>query len=168
MLISLRELELHRISVSKIYPPGALNYHEARFHQVGPLKVEAVAELVEKEIGLRGSISTRVESACDRCLGEVELPVESHFDLIFRPMAAIAREEEIELPGDELRVGFYSGEGVDLNQVVAEQVLLSVPMKVLCRPDCLGLCPTCGANRNVEQCGCSSQREDSPFAFLKK
>lgn len=168
MLISLRELELHRISVSKTYPPDALDYHEANFDQVGPLKVNAVAELVERQISIRGHVSARIQSSCDRCLGKVELPVECDFDLLYRPLAEIAREEEIEVPGDELKVGFYSGEGVALCDVVTEQMILSVPMKVLCHPDCLGLCPTCGANRNIEHCDCSSEREDSPFAFLKK
>ena len=168
MLITLRELELHRISVSKTYPPDALHYHEASFRQLGPLKVDAVAELVEKEIRIRGHVSARFETSCDRCLGKVEFPVESDFDLSYRPMAEIAREEEVEVRGDELRVGFYSGEGLALRDVVTEQVILAAPMKVVCRPDCLGLCPRCGVNRNVEHCGCSSEREDSPFAFLKK
>jgi DUF177 domain-containing protein len=168
VLISLRELELHRISVSKVYPPDTLDYHVAGFRQVGLLRVDLVAELVEKEISIRGHLAARLESSCDRCVGRVELPVESDFDLLYRPMAEIARAEEVEVPGDELKVGFYSGEGIALADVVAEQVLLSVPMKVVCRPECLGLCPVCGANRNIEPCDCSSEREDSPFTFLKK
>ena len=168
MLITLRELDLHRISVSKIYPPGALDFHETGFRQVGPLKVDAVAELVEKEIRIRGHLSARFEASCDRCLVRVEFPEECDFDLAYRPMAEIALEEEMEVPGEELKVGFYSGEALALRDVVTEQVILSVPMKVVCRPDCLGLCPTCGVNRNIERCGCSSEREGSPFAFLKK
>lgn len=168
MLITLRELELHRISVAKTYPPDALDYHGAGFHQLGPLKVGAVAEAVEKEIRIRGQISGRLEASCDRCLGPVELPLESGFDLSYRPMAEIAREEEVEVPVGDLEVGFYSGEGLVLEEVVTEQVILAVPMKVLCRPECLGLCPACGVNRNIEHCGCSPEREESPFTFLKK
>jgi len=168
VLISLRELELHRISVSKTYPPGALDYHETGFHQIGPLKVDAVAELADKQISIRGQVSVRLGSSCARCLARVEFPVESDFDLLYRPMTEIAREEEIEVPGDELEVGFYSGEGLALADVVTEQIILSVPMKVLCRPDCLGFCAMCGANRNIEHCDCFSEREDSPFTFLKK
>lgn len=168
MLISLRELELHRISVSKTYPPDTLDFHRSGFHQIGLLRVEVVAELVEKDINIRGHLAARLELSCDRCLGRVELPVESDFDLLYRPLAEIARDEEVEVPGDELKVGFYSGEGIALADVVTEQVLLSVPMKVVCQPGCLGLCPVCGGNRNIEHCDCSSEREDSPFTFLKK
>ncbi len=166
MLISLQELELHRIVVSKTYASGDIDYHGADFRQVGPLSVDAVAELEGSEIRIRGHLKTRLASACDRCLGPVELPVERELDLVYRPMKAIAREEEIEIPADELEVGFFSGDGIALADVVAEQVILSVPMKVICRPDCRGLCPVCGADRNREVCQCPPARPDSPFSTL--
>lgn len=168
MFITLQELELHRITVSKTYLPGGLDYHEAKFRQSGPLTVNGVAELAGKEIRIRGHISTRLEAACDRCLDNVQIPLELDFDLPYRPMEEIAREEEVEVGEDELQVGFFVGEGVNLADVVREQVILSFPMKVVCRPNCLGLCPVCGVNRNAEHCNCSSQHEDSPFAFLKQ
>jgi len=168
VFITLQELELHRVTVSKTYLPGALDYQEVKFRQVGPLTVQGEAELAGKEIRVRGHISGCLESACDRCLEQVQLPVELDFDLPYRPMEEIAVEEEVEVGEDELKIGFYSGEGLKLADVVREQVILSVPIKVVCRPDCLGLCPECGANRNLEHCSCSSQHEDSPFAFLKK
>ena len=92
MLITLRELELHRISVSKTYPPDVLDLQGSGFRQKGPVRVDAVAELVEREIRIRGHVSARLESSCDRCLGRVEFPVESDFDLLYRPMTEIARE----------------------------------------------------------------------------
>jgi DUF177 domain-containing protein len=168
VLITRQELELHPVTVSKIYPRGALDYQEAVFSQVGPLEVKAVARLAGQEIRIDGHISARLEAACDRCLAKVGIPIESDFDLLYRPLSSIAREEEIEVPEDELAVGFYSGEGIELAEVVTEQVILSFPMKVVCKLDCRGLCPTCGANRNFERCTCFSQRKDSPFAFLKE
>jgi DUF177 domain-containing protein len=168
VLITLQALELHGITVSKTYLPGGLDFHEAKFRQAGPLTVNGVAELAGKEIRIRGHISGCLEAACDRCLEQVQIPVELDFDLPYRPMEEIAREEEVEVGEDELQVGFFSGEGVNLDDVVREQVILSVPMKVVCRSECLGLCPVCGVNRNIQDCSCSSQHEDSPFAFLKK
>ncbi|HVB28943.1 MAG TPA: DUF177 domain-containing protein [Terriglobia bacterium] len=168
MLITLQKLGLHRVTVSKTYLPGALDYQEVKFRQVGPLTVKGEAELAGKEIRISGHVSARLETACDRCLEQVKLPVELDFDLPYRPMEEIAREEEVEVEEDDLQVGFYSGEGLNLADVVREQVVLSVPLKVVCRPDCLGLCPVCGVNRNVEPCSCSSQHGDSPFAILKK
>ena len=168
VLITLQELELHRIVVSKAYAPGALDYRGADFQQVGPLQVEAVAELEGSEIRIRGHLGTGLRAPCDRCLGPVDISIERDFDLFYRSLRTIAREEEIKIPSDELEVGFYSGGGIALADVVTEQVILALPMKVVCRPGCLGLCPTCGADRNREPCECAGPREDSPFASLKE
>ena len=168
MLITHHELELHRIVVSKTYAADEVDYRGADFRQMGPLKVEAVAELAGSEIRIRGHLDGCLETSCDRCLGHVEISVDRDFDLFYRPMAAIAREEEVEIPKVELDVAFYSGEGIPLIDLVAEQVILSRPMKVVCGADCRGLCPACGVNRNLEECDCSSEpRTDSPFAALK-
>ena len=167
MRITTQELELHRIVVEKTYAPGILDYHGAEFRQIAPLQVNAVAELVGAEIRIQGDVETRIEAACDRCLGLFSIPVERQFDLTYRPMSTIAREEEIELPEDELDIGFYEGDGIQLADVVTEQVILSLPMKVICRQDCRGLCPTCGADRNREACECPEPRSDSPFAALR-
>lgn len=167
MFFTLQELEIHPVEVAKTYAPGALDYHGAEFRQAGPLKVNAVGELVGSEIRVRGHIGTLLKATCDRCLGPVDLRVERDFDLFYRPVATIAREEEVEVPEDEAEVGFYSGDGVALADVVTEQVILAVPMKIVCQVECQGLCSVCGANRNLERCDCSVPREDSPFASLK-
>jgi uncharacterized protein len=166
--ITLEELKLHRIVVSRTYASEALDYRGADFRQVAPLKVDAVAELVGPEICIRGRLVTRLEACCDRCLSSVVIPVEQEFNLFYRPVSAIAREEEVELPEDELGVGFFSGDGIELADVVTEQVILALPMKVLCRTDCRGLCPVCGANLNIEKCGCLPAQESSPFSSLKE
>lgn len=167
MFITLAELELHRIVVSETYASDQLDYHGAEFRQREPLKVDAVAELAGSEIRIRGHIGTRLEANCDRCLGPVEIPVERDFDLFYRPIGSIAREEEIEIPKHELEVGFYSGNGIILADVVTEQVILSVPMKVVCQPRCRGLCPVCGANRNHQACNCAEPRGASPFGSIE-
>lgn len=168
MRITLEELEVHRIVVSKNYASGALDYHGAEFRQVAPLKVDAVAERVGSEIRIRGHLGTRLEASCDRCLGQVGIPVECDFDLFYRHLQAVAREAEIEIPADELEVGFYSGDGIELADVVTEQVILSVPTKVVCRAECQGFCPVCGANRNLVACHCVPPQQQSPFASLKE
>jgi len=166
--ITLEELELHPIVVSKTYSPGTLDYHGAEFRQASPLKVDAVAELRGSEIRVRGHLGTSLEASCDRCLGPVVIPVDRNFDLFYRQVSTIARSEEIELPQDELEVGLFSGDGIEFDDVLTEQVILSVPMKLICNPDCRGLCPVCGSNLNVEKCGCPPTAEVSPFSALKK
>jgi uncharacterized protein len=162
------ELEVHPIVVSKTYAAGTLDYHGADFRQAAPLKLDAVAELQGSEIRIRGRVGTSLEACCDRCLVSVAIPVERDFDLSYRPVSTIARAEEVELPEDELDVGFFSGDGIELTDVVTEQVILSMPMKVICQADCRGLCPVCGANLNLEKCGCLPTQENSPFSILKE
>ncbi len=128
MFISLEELEFHRVVVSETYASGALDYHGAAFKQLGPIKVSAAAELTGQEIHIQGRIGGRLRAECDRCLAKVEMSLERDFDLYYRPLKTIAREEEVEVPANELNVGFFSDSGIALEDVVTEQVILSVPM----------------------------------------
>jgi uncharacterized protein len=166
--ITLAELELHRVTASECYNPGSLDYHGAEFRQTAPLKLHATAEVLAGDIHIWGRIETRLESSCDRCLRPVEIPVSCDFDLFYRPMQSIAREEEIEVPSDEMDVGFYSGDGIELADVATEQVILAVPMKVICDTECRGLCPVCRTNRNLTHCDCAPPQPDSPFASLRE
>jgi uncharacterized protein len=164
MLITAEELALHSVTIDKAYPVGDLDRRSDGFRQLSDLRLHAQAELVGSEIRIRGRFGTRVQVECDRCASPVELPLEESFDLYYRPMSSITREEEIEIPADELEVGFYSGKGVEVSDLVKERVILALPMKILCQPDCQGLCPVCGANLNVERCQCRPMWNDSPFA----
>lgn len=171
MLITLAELERHRIVASKTYASGTLDYHGADFQQSAPLEVNFEAELVGTEIRIRGHLKTLLSAPCDRCLVTVEVPLDRDFDVTFRSSGTLSarRVEEIEVPKDELEVGFFSGDGVDLAEIVSEQVILTVPMKLVCREDCKGLCPRCGTNLNRGSCQCpvESRGDVSPFERLK-
>lgn len=166
MLITRKELALRKITVDKTYPAGVFDDRGHMFRQVAPLRVQAVAELVNSDIRIRGHLDTRLEMECDRCVAQMELGVEQNFDLSYRPVSVIARAEEVEVNSDELEVGFYSGEGVELADMVREQVMLTLPMKRICRPDCQGLCPICGSNLNLKKCDCRQQAVNSPLAVL--
>lgn len=168
MRITLAELELHRVTASESYAPGSLDFHGAEFRQTAPLKLDVTGELLGAEIRIRGRLAIRLEANCDRCLVAVEIQVSRDFDLFYRPMETIAKEEEIEIPTEELEIGFYSGDGIELADVATEQVILSMPMKVICGPECRGFCPVCRVNRNTTPCDCAPPQQDSPFASLKE
>lgn len=166
--ITLAELELHRVTRSETYEPGLLDYHEAEFRQTAPLKINVTAELVGDEIRIRGHLATGLETSCDRCLLPVEIPVSTDFDLFYRPMENVTAADEVEVAPAELEVGFFSGDGIELADVATEQVILFVPMKVVCGTECRGLCPVCGVNRNLTHCDCAPPHTDSPFASLQE
>jgi uncharacterized protein len=97
--------------------------------------------------------------------------VSREFDLFYRPMKSMTDEEEARLKLDDTEIAFFDGDGLFLADVLAEQVLLAIPMKVICRSDCRGLCPHCGANLNTDECRCETHAADSrlaPLARLKQ
>jgi DUF177 domain-containing protein len=171
MFLDVKELAVHKIRLRQSYAPGAVDYHTADFRQVEPLEVSATAELVEGQIRISGELHTRLELVCARCLEPVFEEVSRDFDLFYRPLKSITREEEVRLKLDDTEIAFFEGDGLFLADVLAEQVLLAIPMKAICRSDCRGLCPQCGANLNTDECRCEAHAADmrlAPLARLKQ
>src|SRR5271169_5009533 len=150
MFLDVKELAIHKIRIRKSYAPGAVDYHTGDFRQVEPLEVRATVELLEGQIRITGELHTRLEINCARCLEPVNEDVSREFDLFSRPLATMTKEEEERLKLDDTEIAFFEGEGLFLADVLAEQVLLAIPMKVICRGDCRGLCPHWGANLNSD------------------
>ncbi len=171
MFLDVKELALHKIRIRQSFAPGALDFHSKDFRQIEPLEVRATAELVDSEIRISGALHTRLELVCARCLESVPEEISRDFDLYYRPMATIAKEEEVHLRLADTEIAFFEGDGLFLADVLAEQVNLAVPMKVICRSDCRGLCPHCGVNLNSEDCRCETHTADprlAPLARLKQ
>lgn len=168
MFLDIKELAVKKVRIHKDYAPGTVDFHTSDFRQVDPLEVRGSAELVDGQIRVSGTLHTRLELVCARCLEPVTEEVSRDFDLFYRPMAGIAREEEVRLKLDDTEIGFFEGEGLFLTDVLAEQVNLALPMKVICRSDCRGLCPHCGVNLNTEDCRCEPHSADPRMAPLSR
>ena len=95
-------------------------------------------------------------------------PVARNFDLLYRPLGVDAGQKELSVTTTEAEVSYYQGEGLLLEDAVREQVLLALPLKVICREDCRGLCPHCGKNLNTERCSCAEPVEDPRWSALKE
>ncbi len=126
------------------------------------------AERIGSEVRLKGSIEAALNLQCSRCLKPFRTDISASVDLVFMPPAEAVDEEKYELASDELNTGFYREDEIDLGEISAEQVLLNVPMKPLCSEACRGICPLCGTDLNVEDCGCKAERVDDRMAALKK
>jgi len=83
-----------------------------------------------------------------------------------KPQAADADSGERAITEDETEIGYYDESGLLLEDVVREQVLLSLPARTLCTPDCKGLCPRCGQNLNSASCNCESTAVDPRWNAL--
>jgi uncharacterized protein len=174
MFITIQELELRKIEFAESFAPGVADFGPD-LEQSKPLRSSGRAELIEehhggkqrvKDIRLVGELSTQMEIKCARCLDPVLEDVSSEFDLLYRPLKTVGPGEEVEISEAESEIGYYKGEGVLLEDVLKEQVLLALPAKVICMPDCKGLCPHCGKNLNAEECGCKLEMTDPRWAAL--
>jgi uncharacterized protein len=171
MFLDVKDLAVRKLRIHKRYAPGSIDYQTAEVKQVGLLEVTAGAELVEGQIRVEGQLETKIEMACARCLEPVVEEVSRSFDLVYSPFPKGTRPEEERLKDDDSEIAFFQGEGIFLADVLKEQVLLALPMKVICQSDCRGLCPNCGVNLNHEECRCETHATDprlAPLARLKQ
>jgi len=176
MLIRVRDLELHKLEFDETYQPGAIEFGPD-FRQVGPLHGQGHAELIVEhrghhqnveDIRMVGKVEAHLEFSCARCLDPVGHDVNWAFDLIYRPLGVDRRADEVAISEAETEIGYYQGEGLLLEDVLREQVLLATPVRALCREDCKGLCPLCGRNLNVEQCHCEQHVSDPRWDALNE
>lgn len=173
MKIRIQDLEVRKLEFALRFQPGEIDFG-SEVRQLGPLVTEGRAELIREhhgshsvdDIRLVGKLDGGVEVACARCLEPVVIPVARTFDLLYRPLESEKGADEVAIHEAETEIGYYSGDGMELEDSLREQVLLSVPIKSLCRFDCKGLCPTCGVNRNQQLCDCGQGRPDPRWAAL--
>lgn len=170
MFLSVHEMELKEVRFEETFLPGSIQFFDRKLRQAGPLHASGTAELVSHsggEVRIHGHLDVAMEAECDLCLEPAGFPVAQDFDLVYEPAEAGPEGEEVALAREDSDVDFYRGDGLELADVLREQVLLALPMQRLCREDCQGICPVCGENRNRVQCGCQVKPPDDRWAALR-
>jgi len=174
MEFKVSELEREPIEFDIELAPGAVDFGDEA-EQAGPLAAAGRAEVIHEhrgpkeivpDIRLRGRYAGKFQVPCARCVEPVEIPLEAEFDLIFRPAGVDADGGERSISAPETEIGYYQEDSLALEDVLREQVLLSLPVRTLCKPDCKGLCPRCGANRNSQPCNCEEGPSDPRWEAL--
>ena len=171
MLLSVQEMEVRKIRFDGVFEPGKIDFSSSDVRQAGPLHAAGEAEILEHtggEVRVRGHLSVTMESDCDRCLGKAQFAIDAPFDLFYQPNSAVGDADEIAIDEGEAEIGFYQGAGLELEDILREQVLLLLPMHRLCSEDCLGICPVCGHNRNESDCACAETPADDRWSGLKE
>jgi len=168
------DLEREPASFNVALPPGAIGYGDEA-EQLGDLAAEGRAEVLHEhrgpkeivaDIRLKGSFQGTFQVPCARCVEPVEQRLSGEFDLLFRPSDVDATGSEHAISTPETEIGYYDNGGLALEDVLREQILLSLPARTLCRLDCKGLCPRCGQNRNETACSCDQGPSDPRWEAL--
>jgi len=134
---------------------------------VGPVEGKVLLTPVGRTVLARGHLSATVRLACARCLAQHEAKLEITVDRecslaqIDDPKAFIEPEED--LPP----VPILNGDEIDLGELVRQLLIINLPPRSLCREDCKGLCPQCGADLNQGPCECPAEQIDPRLAPLK-
>jgi uncharacterized protein len=140
-----------------------LSWLEPEVRGVSPLRGTLSLLKTVQRILCTGMLKCKVEMDCVRCLEpfvvEVEVPIEEEFGFGDGGSASL-RLDDPALMIDERNI-------LDISEVVRQNVLLALPTRPLCRPDCRGLCPTCGENLNQGVCTCSLDAADPRWASLR-
>ena len=167
MRIELDKLEQTGNQFAHVYRPEEIVLDEEHVRLTEPPEVSGRVQRSGQQVRLRGKLSARAEVDCDRCLKTVAIHVETEFDVTYVPTEEYTATEAAELQEEDLSLSVFDGETIDLDELVREQVLLALPLRALCSEECKGLCPTCGADRNIDSCDCHSTEIDSRWAGLK-
>ena len=120
----------------------------------------------DRRIQAQGQIKTAISLVCVRCLEPFELKINSRFDIILFPKEMIDQRSTA-LEDEDLEYIFYDNDQIDLEKILVEQVNLFIPFKPVCRAECKGICPGCGANLNRGACPCDQAKNEIKFMFEK-
>jgi uncharacterized protein len=174
MEFKISELEREPIDFDLQFQPRAIDFGEEAT-QMGPLAAEGRAEVLHEhrgpkeivpDIRLKGRFSGQFEIPCARCVEPVATTLQGDYDLLFRPTGVDGGSSERSISAPETEIGDYQKDSLLLEDVLREQVLLSLPVRTLCKPDCKGLCPRCGQNRNNQACTCDMGPSDPRWDAL--
>lgn len=156
----LLELTAAELEIGSASEPRAME-----FAVVGPIAISLRFVRTREEFRVCGRGELVVRQACVRCLADVEVPLEAAIDILVRPRDARSPEDE-SLPD---AVIIHDGEGFSLGADLRDAILVEISSHPLCRPDCRGLCPRCGRDRNDGRCDCPpGEGVDSRWAQLMK
>lgn len=144
-----------------------------------PFQFRLQAHRMGEDVLCEGTVEGEVRVECSRCGSRYPLGLREAFRLALEPArnripadpeSAEALARSGLCLGDEIEAGWFRGTEIELDAYFAELVALGLPVQPVCREDCRGLCPVCGADRNAAECDCvgvaEGEQRESPFAVL--
>ena len=167
MIVELADIEGTTRPFDFELAPDVLDLEDSDLKLKGDVHATGEIERTSAEVVVKGSITGDAEVECSRCLKPLERNLKIEFQANFVTPEHFSVDKENEVPVSDLDTDVLEGDRIDIKDIVREQILLNVPEQVFCEPDCKGLCPKCGANRNLIDCKCDLNETDPRWAALK-
>ena len=167
MIVDLTEIEGLSRSYEFTVRPDELDLEDSELRLTSDVRVTCEVTKRAAQIDVKGSISADAEVECTRCLTAVPHKLAIDFVASYVAPEHFVPDKEHEVSPDDLDTDVLDGDRLDLKEIVREQILLDVPGQVFCKPDCKGMCPKCGADRNLIDCKCELSEPDPRWSALK-
>ncbi len=133
---------------------------------ISPVTANLALHKTGREVIVNGRLKAVLDFQCSRCLKNFRKDLDIPINVVYDATEEMPAERH-ELKGDEMDMGFYAGDQIDLDELLREQVLLNVQMKPLCDENCRGICPQCGKDLNIDTCNCEKKVTDPRLEVLK-
>lgn len=127
------------------------------------VNVDVVLDKTPRQIYLKVDIRTSGHFPCDRCLEDFVQPIANHYNMFY----VMDAQDAEKYPEDEIQIINHESAYIELTEDVRQTVVLSIPLKLICKDECKGLCSRCGTNWNYKSCTCHEEVTDSCWAPLK-
>ena len=138
---------------------------------LSPIKSTLRAIRIGDMVEVEGHLAAVVRLICGRCLTEYSTTLESKYAFTYTRWVPGLNEDadqtDVKLNAADMDLIYFQGEEIDLHDGIQEQIVLAFPLNTVCKENCKGLCPICGANLNDGNCNCVRDSTNSKFAVLK-
>ena len=161
-----------KIIISDIQDEGLVLDLEEKFEAeevslLSPVRAHLELTKQHSEVIVEGSLNAELEFECSRCLKKFRRVMDVSVNVVYHPVKELG-DDRHGLKDDEMDMGFYQGDELDLQELIREQVMLNIEMKPLCDENCRGICSQCGTDLNTDTCSCETKKIDSRLEVLKK
>ena len=135
--------------------------------EISPVRLPGRVSRIEAGFSLEARVVFTGRLECSRCLSGYPFALDEAFSLLLYKRPEMPAGEK-EIDREDLDVSFYDAEMLPVAPIAEERIQLAIPMKPLCREECLGLCPQCGQDRNLSPCDCRNEAVDPRWGALKE
>jgi len=142
--------------------PGDVDLHEQDGFEKA-IYIHYNINKVSDEVFVKANIKTQSDLICDRCIEQFLLDIDETINLVFTTDTQLSREEN-----EDIYLITEAESNINITESVRQTLLVTLPVKKLCKESCHGLCQYCGTNLNENSCNCEDERIDPRWEALKK